>query len=548
MKKNITMALLAAATTATPALAQETYESAKIASEDLNGTARYVGMGGAMEALGADISTMSTNPAGIGLMRRSSASVSFGFVNSPEVNTGNGLAKLQANGKTPMSFDQAGIVVSLNDGMSGSYVNIGFNYRKSLNFNEILGAVGYLNGASQSKNAYIKGLRGTSANGGYCVDVNKDNDYMGYDDAQSKYVSRNFSQTDYLIWNVFNVDPKSGIFGYNDGSHYALSRDQRGYIGEYDFNISGNCQDRFFWGITMGLKDVNYRHTSVYDEYLVDGDNVGVGSLQTIDDREIKGHGFDIKGGIIFCPIEESPFRIGLSVSTPTWYTLTSSNYTTIRNNTELGLYDNGKSNESIKYKVFTPWKFGASLGHTIGRDLALGLSYEYADYSSIDNRIITDEYYDRYYGDYSVSSQSDKNMNFNTKNSLKGAHTLKVGAEARLVDGLTFRAGYNYVSPMYKSSGMRSSCLNADGCYYMSTTDFVNWKATNRVTCGLGMSFDNWNFDIAYQYSTQKGDLYPMESMSAKDNDGTVVISAPGATEVTRNRHQILMTLGFKL
>ena len=33
-------------------MAQETYENAKIATEDLNGTARYVGMGGAMDALG----------------------------------------------------------------------------------------------------------------------------------------------------------------------------------------------------------------------------------------------------------------------------------------------------------------------------------------------------------------------------------------------------------------------------------------------------------------------------------------------------------------
>ena len=51
-------------------MAQETYENAKIATEDLNGTARYVGMGGAMEALGADISTISSNPAGIGLFIR----------------------------------------------------------------------------------------------------------------------------------------------------------------------------------------------------------------------------------------------------------------------------------------------------------------------------------------------------------------------------------------------------------------------------------------------------------------------------------------------
>ena len=59
--------MMAAAMVALPTAAQETYENAKLAGTDLNGTARYVGMGGAMEALGADLSTISTNPAGIGL-------------------------------------------------------------------------------------------------------------------------------------------------------------------------------------------------------------------------------------------------------------------------------------------------------------------------------------------------------------------------------------------------------------------------------------------------------------------------------------------------
>ena len=50
------------------AAAQETYQDAKLAAPQLTGTARYVGMGGAMEALGADISTISSNPAGVGLI------------------------------------------------------------------------------------------------------------------------------------------------------------------------------------------------------------------------------------------------------------------------------------------------------------------------------------------------------------------------------------------------------------------------------------------------------------------------------------------------
>ena len=61
-----------------PVAAQDTYESARFLGSDLNGTARYVGMGGALEALGADISTISTNPAGIGLYRKKDIAVTFG--------------------------------------------------------------------------------------------------------------------------------------------------------------------------------------------------------------------------------------------------------------------------------------------------------------------------------------------------------------------------------------------------------------------------------------------------------------------------------------
>ena len=52
-----TLALFAAS-----ASAQDIYKVGLLTSTDLNGDARYVGMGGAMSALGANISAMSTNP------------------------------------------------------------------------------------------------------------------------------------------------------------------------------------------------------------------------------------------------------------------------------------------------------------------------------------------------------------------------------------------------------------------------------------------------------------------------------------------------------
>ena len=125
------------------AAAQDTYESARLLGSDLNGTARYVGMGGAMDALGADISTISTNPAGIGLFRHSHFSLSMGLVSQQDAQKFDGLSK------TNVSFDQAGFVYSARISPS-SFINVAFNYHKSRNFDQILSAANALRGCSQN--------------------------------------------------------------------------------------------------------------------------------------------------------------------------------------------------------------------------------------------------------------------------------------------------------------------------------------------------------------------------------------------------------------
>ena len=87
--------------------AQDIYKMEMLSGQDLNGTARFVGMGGAMNAIGADISTMSTNPAGIGLFRRGEVSTTA----SQNIQT-NG-RDLMDHGKTRMSFEQLGVVVPI---------------------------------------------------------------------------------------------------------------------------------------------------------------------------------------------------------------------------------------------------------------------------------------------------------------------------------------------------------------------------------------------------------------------------------------------------
>lgn len=531
MKKKYIMAMICAYA-ALPMCAQETYESAKLAGKDLNGTARYVGMGGAMEALGADISTIRTNPAGIGLFRHSKAAMSFGG-RSQE-----GVSKFADGKPTVMSFDQAGFVFSLPSG-GRSYVNFAFNYSKSRNFNQILSAASKLNGASQNKLSYLKGMEGV-----FDIPSYEDGRPKLNDDGALVSSDNTFSQLDYLYYNTLIYNPNLPVdeqYGFYEADSYDMRRASSGYIGTYDFNVSGNINDRVYLGATVGIHDVHYKSYSEYTEYMVPNiDNVE--STMLDDARRISGTGIDLRLGVIFRPIEYSPFRIGLHVATPIFYDLTTSN------NTQLS-YTNfdgrGRIGESYDFQFRTPWEFGVSLGHTVGRSLALGASYEYADYSDCKVKINNGGYYDEFWGDYYVDDVNDRAMNTNINSTLKGVSTVKLGAEYKAMDNVALRIGYNYVSPMYSEHGYKDGTIDSPGSYYSSATDYVNWGATNRVTCGVGFRAKKFNFDLAYQYSSQSGDFYPfLEYVAADPESGLDNICGP--QKVENKHHQLLITMGY--
>ncbi|MGN1376580.1 MAG: hemin receptor, partial [Prevotella sp.] len=84
-------------------------------------------------------------------------------------------------------------------------------------------------------------------------------------------------------------------------------------------------------------------------------------------------------------------------------------------------------------------------------------------------------------------------------------------------------------------------------GSYYASQTDFVNWKATNRITFGLGYYLGKFNVDLAYQYSAQSGDFYPFTSYFAASNEPAEMNNICNAAKVDNKRHRVLLTLGYK-
>jgi len=521
MKKIFLMAAMAmmAVQLQAQTVSLDTYMGAQLTTEDLNGTARYVGMGGAMEALGAEISTISTNPAGLGLFRRSMISGSFGLVSQSDGKS------FQNGSKTSASFDQLGVVLSTRTGMH-SYLNYGFNFHKNRNFNHVLSAAAKaVNGSSQNLQTTIKGVNGT---------------------LDATYGE---SQVDNLYMTL--IEDVDGSLFYYSSDDYTFNRSQTGYIGEYEFNISGNMKNRVYLGMTVGLKSVHYNSYTEYTETLVPllDDITYVGMR---DDHRITGTGFDIKAGIIVRPIEESPFRIGASVSSPTFYKLTTKNTTSIHDipNTFSQSSMVKEVTSDADFRLNTPWKFGLSLGHTIGNYLALGASYEYSDYTTNDMRSISGSGYD-WDGYYYENSNSDQVVKRHTENTLRGVSTLKLGAEYKVDPSIAVRVGYNYVSPMYQESGVRDLTLNSPSTYMASTTDYTNWEDTHRLTAGVGFTFDKFRLDLAYQYSMRSGQFYPyMKNISAQyiDYDGVTqtLTNSSNPVSVKDNRHQLLCSLSY--
>ena len=499
-----------------PVAAQETYENAKVITEDLNGTARYVGMGGATDALGADISTISTNPAGIGLFRHNKVEATAGMVTQQDA------AKYSGGDATNLSFDQIGVVLTTK-GSNGSFLNFAFNFHKSKNFDYILSADSKLNNASQNKLSYMKLYNGLLYAQG--------EDGTFYE--KEPFVTCN--QLDDIYFRNLFYAAGDGLAYYYDAEGYDFDRAHSGYVGEYDFNISGNIHDRVYLGFTLGLHDVHYLHKGDYTETMMPNPE-DIKTLNVYDERRIKGTGVSLKFGAPVRPIEYSPLLIGVNISSPVYYDLKSSNYTEVSD----GNYT-AYAEEAYEYKVYTPWKFGVNLGYTVGNYLALGASYEFSDFSRTDARVNEG---DRYYYDYHDTSNSDEYMNRNTKNTLKGVSTIKVGAEFKPMPEMAIRAGYNYVSPMYEKDGFKDGTIPSYGTYYASATDYTNWESTNRLTFGMGWRWGQVNLDLAYQYSMTSGKFTPF--MNYRDSEYEDFDIITNEVKVNNKRHQILCTLGY--
>ena len=526
---------------------QTIYDATNLTQRDLNGTARFVGMGGAMSALGGDISTIGTNPAGIGIYRSNDVMTSFSYsltgTESDYLGT-----KFETN-KARWNFDNIGAVIATKIGNVTPlrYVNFGFNYHKTKSFYKNMTMEGLMGGIDMADGTWapISQVR-----------------YMAQQATDAHYEGMDFGSTDIY----YNGDAGwLGAIGYqgfltetntagnifypivpSEANSYFHS-EERGGIDQYDINLSLNVNDRFYFGFTVGLYDVDYNKYSLYDESYENGKGYG---LETF--KRIHGSGFNVKLGAIIRPFEYSPLRIGLAVHTPTFYSLT---YTTGALLTSDLLMTNDNNEESMEritvdtydilggrdmdrdFNLQTPWLLNASLGYTIGTNLALGAEYEYENYSSMKFK-------------YPEGGDMEQE-NAEAKAYLKAVHTLRVGAEYKPTPAFSLRAGYNYSTAAYTDGALKYLPTNAID----TDTDYANSQSMNTFTVGIGYRWSSFYMDLAYKYLSYKSDFYPFFNEMSEDATYNYVITGnqdfflttPQATKVTNTRSQVLLTLGFR-
>lgn len=547
MKKRLfSIGMLAMAAVA--AVAQTQYDAARFSGSELNGTARFVGMGGAMSALGADISVIGTNPAGIGLFRSHDLSLSFGF-NKNVTNSNLGGTEVKDE-RTRASFDQLGFVYSTKIGNKTDlrYFNIGFNYHKMANFNRQFSSRGNLNGSSLSWQMQDMML-GTGA-------YQNQASYDALLDAENPYTSSAYYGTPFLgsmgvrtglVDDVTGNDGSFGMMGWNGASGDYYSREEGG-INAYDFNLSFNVQDRFYFGATLGVYDVNYSRYSSYYETVLDDKGNDNGSFQLNNWFTTDGAGLDLKLGVIVRPMEYSPFRIGFAVHTPIWYSL-NDRYTATLGTDILAFPEKYTENLSdyyapdasylLEYQLATPWKFNVSMGTTFSNVLAMDAEYELANYAKA-------RYKDA--GGYDLAAANEAVDKY-----LKNVHTFRIGMEAKFTPQFSFRAGYNYVtSPIADNSARYVPNLSTNKADYIwfdetrTDPEYHNLKARNTLTLGLGYRGKFMYADVAYKYDFYKSDFYMFDDYRFS-NDGNSIVSRNSAAAVNHDRHQLLLTLGVK-
>jgi hypothetical protein len=483
--KRIYIIILAVFSLSTWASAQNIDDALRYSSVYYGGTARFMSMGGAFTALGGDISSLSQNPAGLGVFRSSEFTISPQLLHNNVNASFNGIS---SDYLYNFNLNQGGLVSNLisNNNASGLItLNFGYSFNKTNNHNQSIRIQGNNNSSS------IADYWAAAAEGTYF---------------------KNLEKAEGLAFDAYVIDTLPGSAGKSYGTVFSTyGQNVRriisnvGYTGEHAFSIGGNYSNKLFFGATLGISTIRY--TGHY-EHLESTDLAlpsAISSFTYTNHFEDKGTGYSLKLGAIIKPIEA--LRIGLAFHSPTLYRINEYHFDNVTSHfTNGGNHDWSNDAARYQYALTTPFRALAGVAVQIRKIALISADYEFVDYSTARFSDTGDDY------DY-----SDKN--YNIKNSLKSASNIRLGAEVRL-NRLYLRSGYGYYGKAF-----RAGEDNQD-------LDYTS------LSFGAGFREKNISIDFAFtNFSSQeKYFLYPLDSSYEQ-----------ALANLSTTKNMFTVTLGYK-
>lgn len=463
--------------------AQNDIDALRYSQLTFGGTARFNSMAGSMGALGGDISTLSFNPAGVAIMRKSDFNFSPSFFSqSSESNYNN---RLGNDGKFNFNFGNIGVVFSGGQSEDPNKVgwagfNFGIAYNRTNNFHARHSILGNNNSSS------LLDVMASSANG-------KSPDELDQ-----------FSEL--LAFNTYLIDTIPGEINQYESAipsgtliNQIKTIETAGSMGETVISFAGNYSNRLYLGASIGFPTIKYREESSYVESdLNDSIPNFLNSYSYNSSLYTKGSGFNFKMGAIYRATDW--MRFGAAFHTPTYFTMedTYNNALNIK-------YDDGTDytetspDGDYKYNLVTPMRAMGSFAFILKKKASINVDYEYVDYSN-------------------ASLRSSPNVFVDVNNTIRQKYisgsNIRVGGEFK-TGPFSVRGGYALYGNPFKSSSVDASRAS--------------------YTAGLGMRDNNYYLDFAFVLTQYKEQYYLYDPSFVKP------------ATIINHQASFIFTLGFR-
>jgi hypothetical protein len=473
--------------------AQNLSDIARWSYQDPAGTARTLGVGSAMGAMGGDYSVIHINPAGVADYRISE----FTVTPSLKFNKAKGYFKSDISAstetkKTSMGIDNIAFVLANNPASNWTSSNFAMGFSRQLDQSRNFTISGKIPGS-------ITTYFAEKANGIAPEDLD---DFIAY--------------PAYYTGAIFDADKdnfyETDFASPNQVVSRSQSVNQKGYINELTMGWAGEYENKLNVGLSLGVPFYNYEEIKSYSE-LDPMDEVSLFEKLTYDEiLNTTGVGINLKGGFVYKILNR--VRIGGAFHSPTWARF-SDNYNSALNYT----YNDGNSNSfdytsqdgTFEYKITTPWKFIGSLGTTFKAGDLVGFidgDVEFVDYTNA-------SYNGTAFSDSPGEQEYTNEVNIDIQKKFGAAANFRIGSELGYKN-LRIRAGF----------GLERTPFVAD--------DFYN----NKYSFGLGYREDTFFFDLGFRF-TKASEGYNPYIVSDAGLDPLAIIES--------NKIRAAATFGFK-